>query len=126
MSTEHPAENVPCPRCFALAMEGEIRDETVMPLRGGARDALAVDGSGPCCQDCEAADNVQRLHMPGMTWVAARTAVGNDRQEQLRLPGAPMGLVKAGLTKPSKPGDFDRHVAWLNFAVFPHTRGDED
>ena len=114
-----------CPRCLRLALAGRIRDETVMPLRGGALDALAVDGSGPCCIDCEAADNLHRRYR-GMDWASMRVAVGNDRQEQLRLPGAPMGLVKEGITKPSQPGDLERHHVWLGRVVWPLTRGDDD
>jgi len=32
----------------------------------------------------------------------------------MRLPGAPLGLVKAGLMRPSAEGDFEEHLAWLD------------
>jgi hypothetical protein len=48
-----------------------------------------------------------------MTWEMARVATANDRQEQIRLPGAPMGLVLANITLPNAAGDFERHIAWL-------------
>lgn len=101
-----------CPRCLKLASEGRIRAETLQPLPPGAMAPLAHDGSGKCCRDCAAADTVVRLgHVP--TFEMARIAVGNDRQEQLRLPGAPMGLVQAGLMRPSRSGDLEKHHAWL-------------
>lgn len=50
-------------------------------------------------------------------WDMARTAVSNDRQEQLRLPGAPLGLVQMGLMRPSEEGEFERHHDWLDGAV---------
>jgi hypothetical protein len=50
----------------------------------------------------------------GLSFVAARIAVGNERQEQYRLPGVPMGLVAAGYVRPSAPGDFERQLRWLD------------
>lgn len=72
-----------------------------------------VPYTGPCCFDCGAADTVLRMIPSTPGFVAARIAVGNDRQEQYRLPGVPMGLVKQGLVKPSKPGDLEKHYKWL-------------
>jgi hypothetical protein len=97
-----------------------------------------VDGSGPCCFDCQAADTVvkmlarnpnkKRVHLTKLAFknvigheqidgplgfLMARVAVGNDRCEQHRLPGAPIGLVAEGWMRPSKPGDFERHLAWM-------------
>jgi hypothetical protein len=43
----------------------------------------------------------------------ARLAVGNDRMEQYRLPGVPMGLVQQRLVRPSEDGDFEDQLAWL-------------
>lgn len=103
----------PCPRCLALALAGEIRMETVQPLPEGALAPLASDGSGKCCPDCAAADTLLRMKAaPGFT--AARVSVGNDRQEALRLPMVPLGLVRAGIMRPSKSGDLEIHWAWLN------------
>ncbi len=106
-------EAEPCPRCLGLAREGKLRLECVMPLPPGAMAPLAVDRSGKCCFDCAAADTVMRFNMGVPGFGAARIAVGNDRQEQFRLPGVPLGLVKAGLVRPSKAGDLERHLAWL-------------
>ena len=44
----------------------------------------------------------------------ARIAVGNDRQEQYRLPGVPMGLAMDGQIRKSKPGDLEDQHAWLD------------
>jgi hypothetical protein len=82
----------------------------VQPLPEGAWAPLDMDGD-PCCFDCQSAFTVMK-HV-GLNFEQARIAVGNDRQEQYRLPGAPMGLVQSGLVKPSKAGDFDKHIAWL-------------
>lgn len=100
----------PCARCLSVP---SLRREAVQPLPRGVLAPLARDGTGPCCQDCASADTLQRFGLaPGFE--AARIAVANDRQEQYRLPGAPMGLVAIGLVRPSKPGDFERQIAWLN------------
>lgn len=102
-----------CPRCLALAREGRIRVETVQPLPEGAMAPLARDRSGKCCFDCAATDGVLSFGL-APNFVAARIAVGNDRQEQLRLPGVVMGLVKAGFVRPSARGDLEKHHAWLD------------
>jgi hypothetical protein len=103
----------PCPRCLPLAGFGHIRLETVQPMPKGVMAPLAKEPHGePCCLDCAAADLV--LAMAGApNFLAARIAVGNDRQEQYRLPGVPMGLVMVGYVRPSKKGDFEKHLAWL-------------
>jgi hypothetical protein len=67
------------------------------------------------CYDCAAAELLITRRTMGMPlFIMARIAVGNERQEQYRLPGAPMGLVKLGFVRPSKPGDLDEQLAWLN------------
>ena len=101
-----------CQRCLDLADAGKIRYETLMPLRGGARDALARDGSGVCCIDCDTADLLQRItSLP--TFAMARVAVGNARQEHLRLPSL---LPQHGLGIPLKDSTraLDDHLAWLD------------
>jgi hypothetical protein len=50
----------------------------------------------------------------GLAFEMARIAVGNERQEQYRLPGVPMGLVKDGLVRASKVGDLKAQHAWLD------------
>lgn len=104
----------PCPRCRELAEGRRIRAETVQPLPRGPWAPLARDGSGPCCFDCASADALLATMPSTPGFVAARVAVGNDRQEQYRLPGAPMGLVMMGLVRPSAPGDLERQCAWLD------------
>lgn len=102
-----------CGRCLELYLDGAIRAETVQRLPIGAFAPLASDGGKrKCCYDCASADALMRFQR-GLTFVMARVAVGNDRQEQYRLPGADMGLVHAGLVRPSKPGDLERQHAWL-------------
>ena len=49
----------------------------------------------------------------GLTFEMARIAVGNDRQDQYRLPGIPMGTVQMGITKRSHDGDLADQHAWL-------------
>lgn len=109
----YTAEAKPCPRCLALVKVAKLRVEMLQPLRGGARDALAVDGSGHCCRDCKAADTLMRFSARLLDFEMARIATGNARQEQLRLPGYPMGYVREGIMEPSEPGELDRHHAWL-------------
>jgi hypothetical protein len=110
----------PCPRCLPLAGFGRIRAETVQPLPAEV-PPLDPDGR-ECCWDCQAADNLLKLDgtLPkprdkydSTPFIMARIAVGNDRQEQYRLPGAQMGLVLYGIVRPSKPGDLERHHAWM-------------
>jgi len=124
----------PCPRCLALAWAGKIRVETVQSLPPTA-PPLAEDGSGPCCHDCQAADVVSKIVFGGaqvwaatelgghkrpltvMPFSAMRVVVGNDRQEQLRLPEnlRPFfGLVAHGFVRPSIGANaLDDHYAWM-------------
>lgn len=129
--------DTPCPRCLPLAFAGRIRHETVQRLPEGAwaprarpiearrctehEDCEAHPAlgeacahyQGPCCLDCASADTLLAMQQ-APCFVSARIAVGNDRQEQYRLPGIPMGLVAAGLVRPSAKGDFETHLAWLD------------
>lgn len=114
-----PMTLTPCPRCLALAVEHEIRGEMVQPLPQGAWAPRGPDG--PCCFDCAAADTIQRIGLHP-DFVACRIAVGNERQEHLRLPwGVRMGLVKAGYVRmePCGPEAFRKHLAWLDSHVWP-------
>lgn len=113
MKKQIPMTDVACPRCLALALAGKIRLETVQRLPEGAFAPLARDRTGKCCRDCGAADALLSAQPSVPGFVAARIAVGNDRQAQYRLPNVPLGLVKAGLMAPSAPGDYDRHLEWL-------------
>ena len=117
-------KDYPCPRCLPLAFHGHIRPETIMPLQGGARDAQAIDGSGPCCVDCEAADTMIRLGMVP-DFVMARVCTGNDRQERLRLPdlGHHYGLAKVGVMKEAMLfRTLEEHHNWLDSCGLPVVR----
>lgn len=107
---------IPCPRCAPIFERGGLRREVVQPLPPGAMAPLAQDGSGKCCYDCASADTLVRLRL-GANFEMARIAVGNDRQDQYRLPGAPLGLVALGLVRPSAQGDFEMHLRWLDRAL---------
>jgi hypothetical protein len=110
----------PCPRCLKLAIEGRIRPETVMALPEGAFAPLGHNKQ-KCCFDCQSADNLVPRHVP--EFVMARIAVGNDRQEALRLPAElvnAVGLINEGLVKTwPNGGDFDAHIKWLDQHVWP-------
>ena len=114
MMMKIPLTQEPCPRCLRLAREGRIRVETVQRMPQGAFAPLARDGSGKCCRDCGAADTLVAMQRGTLDFLMARIAVGNDRQEQYRMPGAVMGLVMYGPVAPSEPGDLDAHHAWLD------------
>ena len=140
----------PCSRCIKMAFEGQIRTEMVQPLPPEPLTPLAVDGSGPCCFDCQSADNLQKilrtrarpeleprtrhvlkrvLHcdiLDGwslLTFPMARVCVGNDRQEQLRLPGVPMGLAhpSVSLIRVNQGDALTDHHAWMDRnSLAPH------
>jgi hypothetical protein len=144
LAAAYEANAAPCPRCLSMAMNDALRLECVMPLFSGADAPLAVDGSGPCCIDCGAADTVVKVlnvdrsvrarhmtrwrmhprlrHDPamlkgadrGINFGMARVAVGNDRQESMRLPGVKMGLAYEGWVRVSQPGEWQAHVAWMD------------
>lgn len=119
-----PDGGPPCPRCRELARMGGIRYETVMPLNNeSVMNPRAHNGSGPCCVDCASADTVVRI-TGVLDFLMARVAVGNDRQDQFRLPGAPIGLVLDGLVKPSRKGDLEKHLKWLDQQVPEWKEGD--
>ncbi len=119
----------PCPRCINAHMLGAIRKEAIMPLPEGAAAPLDLDGN-PYCYDCASADSLVKMGIIGgrdpfdhghedefedscaSAFMMARTAVGNDRQEQFRLPGVPMGLVLGGYVRASKKGDWEKHLEW--------------
>lgn len=112
-----PMTDKPCPRCVMAYYMGAIRDTMIQRMPAGAYAPLAkVPGGKPCCFDCAAADTVH-IFCKLPSWEHARTAVGNDREEQLRLPGVPMGLVAMGFMRPSAPGDLKQHLAWRRRCV---------
>jgi hypothetical protein len=107
-----PLTEEPCPRCLSAYFADDIHVQAIQRLPKGAAAPLADDGTGPCCHDCSAADTLIRMKTVP-TWSMARLAVGNDRMEQYRLPGVPMGLVQQRLVRPSEDGDFEDQLAWL-------------
>ena len=107
-----PLSEEPCPRCLEAAAEGILHTQAVQRLPEGPFAPLALDGSGKCCWDCASADTLVRMKILPR-WGMARTAVGNDRMEQYRLPGVPMGLVQQKLVRPSEDGDFEDQLEWL-------------
>lgn len=103
----------PCPRCLELATDRLVRPEVVQRMPEGVGIApIARDGSGKCCFDCASADAL--TGRMGLTFLMARIAVGNDRQEQYRLPGVPMGLAMDGQIRKSAPGDLEDQHRWLD------------
>jgi hypothetical protein len=74
---------------------------------------MSITDRSAICRDCEAAENLVKLDILG-EFMMARTATGNCRMEQMRLPGAPLGLVLAGYMKPSEEGELERHLEWLD------------
>ncbi len=110
-----PSVGEPCPRCLELYLDGKLARESVQPIPELAPFA-AVPGGGRCCRDCASADTLVKLKMVP-SFEHARAAVAQDRGEQLRLPGAPIGLVGRGLVRPSIEGDLVRHYEWLEANV---------
>jgi len=139
----------PCPRCLSLAFNGKIRVETVMPLPELA-PPLSVEDLGehspagsPICHDCQAAENLAKIGVlaawvatepgghkhpvenpAGLDFAARRIVIGNERQEQLRLPAGMrphFGLVRQGLVRMTEdpPGSegglaaLEAHHDWL-------------
>lgn len=112
---EIPMTNTPCPFCVEFMDLGTLRPEAVQRMPAGAMAPLNMDGR-KWCFDCNAAHTVCKV--TGLAWDHARVAVANDRQEQYRMPGIPMGLVQAKLMKPSAPGDLEAQIAWLESIGF--------
>ena len=125
-----PMTTAPCPRCLKLAIDHQIRAETVMPLPEGAFAPMGFDRQ-KCCFDCQSADNLTRVLGREMSFAAKRICVGNDRQECLRLPGGihiadAMGLIKDGIVKNwPNHDDFEAHLKWLDQHVWPLIPEDE-
>lgn len=117
-----PMTLAPCPRCLKLAIDGEIRPETVMPLPQGAFAPLGHNGQ-KCCFDCQSADGLVRTIGLDLDFSSRRIAVGNDRQECMRLPvqiADAMGLIKEGLVRNwPNADDFEAHMKWLDQHVWP-------
>lgn len=126
------AMNNPCVRCFALYVGAHLVGEMVRPLP--RHPSIGLNGEDQC-PDCQAAETLLKLgiitvdlraFMRGnekaiddyfVAFRMARIAIGNERMEQFRLPGAQMGLVKMGIMRPSAPGDFEKHMRWMDVHI---------
>ncbi len=111
------ATETPCPICLNLAKIGKIRRETVMPLPQFG--PVSLDNQ-KCCFDCQSAENLVKYGLVP-TFLHARIAVGNERQESLRMPigmAELMGLCLEGLIRPANETQLDRHLDWLD-SIFP-------
>jgi hypothetical protein len=106
-----------CPTCISAFWEHHLAREMIQRL-----PELAPPMNyqrQPWCWDCSSALMVARLY-PALDWNMARTAVGNDRREQYRLPGAPLpGLVNAGLVRKNAPGDLEDQYRWMREVLEP-------
>jgi hypothetical protein len=110
----------PCAKCHDLYRIGKIRREMVMGVPDKAPPTSRYGGTD-ICRDCAAAEALMGVAHPD--FAASRVATGTCRQESLRLPGAPIGLIQAGYMRASEPGDFDAHHDWLDEHV-PWREGD--
>lgn len=99
----------PCPMCSALVgVEDHISILTVLPVPLPPRAPMGRKTGKPVCVDCATAEGLMSF-VPALTFEMARIAVGNDRQELLRLPGVRMGLPMVRL---SCEGDLARLHRW--------------
>lgn len=114
-----PHGDEPCTSCMALMgpEHDQLRVEMVLPVPEGARAPMSrtqkVRGKPMyVCYDCAAAEalmSLMGLRGEGFTFAMARVAVGNDRQEMLRLPGTVLGTRVA---RPSMREDLDTLHDW--------------
>lgn len=127
-----------CPRCLPLAFSDQMPIECVQPLPPFGIAPRTVEDGERCCFDCASTDTALKMltrdraktnrylyrarfragergqHVPaGLTWDMLRIAVANDRSEQYRLPGVPMGMVMKGWVRPSYEGELEEHYTWL-------------
>lgn len=101
-----------CESCRSMA--DMLRRETLMPVPKLAPPLSHTlkDRAGkpmPLCYDCAAAEGLHANALRFMDIIDARIVIANDRQEKLRLPGAPMGLPTV---LKCQDGDFDRLWEW--------------
>ena len=99
-----------CPSCRAVA--SQIRRETLMPVPLGSRAPLSRRRKiGAICFDCAATEALMTLNS-GLDFPMARIAVGNDRQEKLRLPGLAGHAKGIPMVKGALAGDLSRLQRW--------------
>ena len=109
---EYPMTRDACPQCIDDLDSGLLpRAENVQRLPKGAFAPMGLD-KRKVCFDCASTATV--MHVTGLNWEQSRIAVANDRSEQYRLPGVPMGLTKDKLVKMNKEGDFEEQLDWLD------------
>ena len=76
----------PCPSCFSLWQESildEVQD--ILPLRGGALDALSRTSRLKICRRCQAMETF--MGMAGIDEALAFAPAFQDWAEAIRLPG---------------------------------------
>jgi hypothetical protein len=109
---DYPMTRDACPQCIDDLDSGMLpRAENVQRLPQGAFAPLGLD-KRKVCFDC--ASTLTLMRMTGTNWEQARIAIANDRSEQYRLPGFPIGLAIEGITKPNKEGDWEDQMDWLD------------
>lgn len=104
-----------CAKCLRMAWAGEIRPGMIMPLPEFCPPLLRADNK-PCCRDCAAADGLAADPKMCMTFDMARVAVGNEREEHMRMPfgmSEHFGLVRIRVVLPCSLDDLEWHQAWL-------------
>jgi hypothetical protein len=81
-----------------------------LPADAPPRSRMTND---PHCFDCESADTLVQQESIG-PWSNCRTAVGNARCEQYRMPGVPSTpLAYRGLIRLSEEGALESQLQWL-------------
>lgn len=117
---------MPCQCCLKLYDEGSIEREWIMPIPQMAPPRSRLSGI-PMCHDCASSELVAMIDGK-MDFSMARTAVGNERSESLRLPpgGAElMGMCKQWLVQPASIDDLNGHLDWLD-RVVPEGDGENE
>lgn len=96
----------PCPSCFEMAYVGHLFPVNhILPLRGGALDALSYREPQNICQRCQRMENLMRY----MDWTIdlALAPAYQDWAEAIRLPeGVPWGTTRY------PTGGYDKWVEW--------------
>lgn len=108
---------VPCPLCLKLFEDNKLRLETIQRLPKGALAPLDSDGN-KICWDCNTAFTLCKLGN-GTFEQHNRIAVANDRQEQYRAPGSPIGLAQKQMLMKNEEGDLEDQHRWLDEVIKP-------
>ena len=85
--------NPPCPSCFRLWKQGLASRMDILPLQGGARDAMSKHRKEKVCARCAKMEFIQAYM--GITVSQAYPVVYTDWAEAIRLPeGLFWGVTK--------------------------------